>query len=218
MAANESTRRWSTAVYVGWGFLVLNALGTGLVALRYALPRIPFPTPLPNYSARHGFLIAHAVLSSVALLAGPWQFLGTFRKRHLNVHRLLGRIYCIAVMAGWITSLPLAAHAQTGVVASVGFLALGALWISATTAAYICIRSGRVERHREWMIRSYALTAAAITLRSYLPILLVTGTPLGIAYPMVAWLCWVPNIAFAEWLVRRRKTATQVPLIQELSA
>jgi hypothetical protein len=52
------------------------------------------------------------------------------------------------------------------------------------------------------MIRSAALTLAAVTLRLYLPFLAMSmGFELG--YSLVAWLCWVPNILFAEWLLRR---------------
>ena len=94
---------------------------------------------------------------------------------------------------------------QTGIVASAGFVALGVVWISTTAVAYLAIRRGEVTRHREWMIRSYAATAAAITLRSYLPMLMVAKVPLTTSYPLVAWLCWVPNVLLAEWLVRHRR-------------
>jgi len=186
------------------------ALGTGLTSLRYALPHVPFPAPLPNFSVRHPWLIAHAVFSSVALLVGPWQFLAGFRRRWLAAHRWMGRIYCGAVLAGWVASLPIAAHAQTGRVASAGFLVLGVLWVATTAAGYFTIRRGRVRVHREWMIRSYALTAAAITLRQYLPIFSMIGIPFDSGYRAVAWLCWIPNLMFAEWLVRRRRRTRAV--------
>ena len=197
--------KMSRLAFVGWAILAFNALGTGVVGLRYVLPHVPFPTPLPNFYVRHDWLVAHAVFSSIAVLTGPCQFLPRLRSRSLNLHRWLGRIYCGAVLAGWVASLPIAAHAQTGNVASAGFLSLGAFWIVTTAAAYFSIRAGRVQAHREWMIRSYALTAAAITLRSYLPLLLVNHVPLTTAYPLVAWLCWMPNLAFAEGIVWRRR-------------
>jgi len=56
------------------------------------------------------------------------------------------------------------------------------------------------------MMRSYALTAATITLRMYLIVLLISGIPLAKAYPLVAWICWIPNLLFAEWLLRRDRT------------
>lgn len=189
---------------LAWGFMALNAVGTAVVALRYALPHVPFPTTLPNFYDRHGWLVTHAIMSAVALIVGPWQFRARLRDRYLAIHKRLGRIYCLAVVGGWITSLPLAVHAQTGVVASIGFVALGAVWIITTAAAYIAVRQVRVQSHRDWMIRSYSATFAAVTLRSYLPLLLVAGVPLRTSYPLVAWMCWVPNMVFAEWLVRRR--------------
>ncbi len=57
------------------------------MALRYALPHVPFPAPLPNFHLRYDWLIAHAVFSAVAFLAGPWQFLSAFRRGSLLAHR-----------------------------------------------------------------------------------------------------------------------------------
>jgi hypothetical protein len=51
------------------------------------------------------------------------------------------------------------------------------------------------------MIRSYALCLAAVTLRLYLPLSGAIGIPFDDAYPAIAWLCWVPNLVAAEWLV-----------------
>ena len=50
------------------------------------------------------------------------------------------------------------------------------------------------------MIRSYALTLGAVTLRVYLPLFLMLGLPFEQAYPAVAWLAWVPNLIIAEWV------------------
>ncbi len=187
----------------GWWVLAFFAVTTGLEALRYALPHVPFPAPLPNFVVRHDWLIAHALFSSIALLAGPWQFLPSLRRRSLTAHRWLGQVYCVAVALGWVSSLPIASHAQTGKVASAGFLMLGAAWIGTTAAGYFKIRQHQIQAHRRWMIRSYALAAAAITLRIYLPICLVSGVAYATCYPAIAWLCWIPNWIFAEWLIRR---------------
>lgn len=196
--------RWAT---IGWVFLAINAVGLGLYSLRYLLPGAPLAIPIPNFRVRHDWLVAHATFSSIALLAGPWQFLPALRKRRPATHRWTGRVYCCAVLAGWLASLPIASHANTGAVASAGFLILGLLWLWCTAMAYLRIRRRQVEAHREWMVRSYALTAAAITLRSYLPVLLVSGVPYTISYPIVAWACWIPNLLLAEWLVRRGRAA-----------
>jgi len=48
------------------------------------------------------------------------------------------------------------------------------------------------------MIRSFALTAAAITLRMYLPLVFLFHWPFSIGYPAIAWLCWIPNALAVE--------------------
>jgi uncharacterized membrane protein len=194
----------SSRPVVSWRWCLLALLATlvGLVSLRYALPKVPFPAGLPNFQLRHKWLIAHAIFASIALLCGPWQFVPVLRQRWPRTHRWIGRIYCGAVLFGWLASLPIAAHAQAGAIASAGFLTLGFFWIGFTVAGYVTIRSGNVVAHRRWMIRSFALTAAAITLRIYLPLLPLTGLSFLTSYRIIAWACWVPNLFVAEWLLR----------------
>jgi uncharacterized membrane protein YozB (DUF420 family) len=190
--------------FLSWAVLTLSAIAVGVVALRYALPHVPNPAMLPNFQVRRPWLVAHAVCSSVALLVGPWQFLSSAQRRWPRAHRWAGRVYCAAIVAGWFASLPIAAHANTGAIASTAFLLLGVLWVGSTLLGYITIRRRQMQLHRQWMIRSYALTAAAITLRIYLPVLMASGVPFEITYPIVAWASWVFNLIFAEWLIRRR--------------
>ena len=78
---------------------------------------------------------------------------------------------------------------------------LAITWLITTAMAYLRVRQGDIVRHRMWMVRSYALTLAAVTLRIYLPITQIKGIPFESAYPVIAWMCWVPNLLLAEWLV-----------------
>ena len=60
------------------------------------------------------------------------------------------------------------------------------------------------------MIRSWALTLAAITLRIYLPIVGVLGLEFLPWYRAISFLAWVPNLMIAElWLGRLRARAGQ---------
>ena len=74
-----------------------------------------------------------------------------------------------------------------------------------TTMAYRRIRSGDIVGHRAWMLRSFVLIFAAVTLRIELPLLIVgfqgDFTP---AYRIVSWLCWVPNLVWGQWWIGRR--------------
>jgi len=59
------------------------------------------------------------------------------------------------------------------------------------------------DAHRRWMIRSFSLTLAAVTLRIYLPIAAAAGLPFHDVYRAVAWFRWVPNLLVAEGLIWR---------------
>ena len=32
-----------------------------------------------------------------------------------------------------------------------------------------------------------------------------------VAYPVIAWLCWIPNLLIAEWFVRSRHSSAMLP-------
>lgn len=194
-----------TGAKIWRGALIFFAVMTALGALRYALPHVPFPAPLPNFFTRRITLSVHASLGAIACLLGPWQFVESLRTRHVRLHRWIGWSYASAVAASWIASVPLALHAQTGAWASAGFFGLGAFWIVCTTMAVTAVALRKdFEAHGRWMIRSYGLTAAAITLRIYLPISLAMHWRYDIAYPAIAWLCWVPNLIGVEIYLRTR--------------
>lgn len=196
-----------------WSAVVLSML-VGLFSLRYALPDVPYPV-LDNFVTHRSALVAHAVLASIALLLGPWQFVPGLRGRRPALHRAFGRIYVAAVLFSWIASIPIAQNAQTGMLASIGFLTLGAVWIYTTGAGILHAVRCRIDLHRRWMVRSFALTASAVTLR----ILLGTGEALELPfediYPAIAWLCWVPNLIAAELILLARAGETIMVAVQE---
>lgn len=195
-----------------WFVLAFLAFANGIEAFRYLLPHVPFPAEIDNFIQRRLALSLHALGGGIALLAGPLQFVPRFRQGNWGRHRLMGWIYCGAVLLGWCASLWIAPHSQTGWVASAGFLTLGAFWILSTSLAVKFIVQGDANRHRRWMIRSYALTAAAITLRIYLPFVFVFHWPFAIAYPAIAWLCWIPNAIAAEIYLRFVPTLSRMTL------
>jgi uncharacterized membrane protein len=186
--------------------LIASATAIGVWSLRYLLPSQPQAIHFENFTDRHTAFTIHAVFASIALLAGPWRFLPSIFFRRRRLHRLLGCIYVSMVALGWLASLPLALHAHTGAMASAGFLALGVVWLTCTLLGFLDARAGRIVEHRRWMIRSYALTTAAITLRLYVVGSDVLHIPLGQSYPYIAWLCWIPNAVVAQWLIKATAT------------
>jgi Predicted membrane protein (DUF2306) len=152
-----------------------------------------------------GFFYCHIIFGGIALLTGWTQFSSRIRNKHVKVHHTLGKIYVTCAITSGLAALYLAAYATAGVITHFGFGILATLWIYCTFRAYLFIvMKKNTYMHQRWMIRSYALCFAAVTLRIWLP--LFTGVfhfDFIISYQIISWLCWVPNIIVAELIIRR---------------
>lgn len=197
---NAVIDRWRRGLWLGG---TLASFAVAAYALHYLLPR-PF-TP-PNIAANprvHPWLIVHAGFGAVALLLGPFQLLARWRASRPAVHRWLGRAYVLSCLVAGAAGLILAPGSSAGPIASAGFAVLAVLWLGATTAGWSFARQRRLAQHRAWMLRSFALTFAAVTLRAELAAAAAWGLPMLAAYRAIAWLSWAPNLLLAEIYLRR---------------
>ena len=85
---------------------------------------------------------------------------------------------------------------------------LGTIYVAA------CLLSGVV---------AFSLAFAAVTLRIYLPLAQAAGIPFAVSYPIISFLCWVPNLLVAELLLlrfrlRRAQFANAVPQLSGMVA
>jgi uncharacterized membrane protein len=106
-------------------------------------------------------LIPHTLFGMMALLIGPIQFSSRFRQSHLNIHRVLGRVYVISVFIAAATGVALAG----GRPGFPGTSMQAAAWVVCTTAALITARNRQIIQHRQWMARSYAVTFTFVSSR-----------------------------------------------------
>lgn len=190
---------------VGWGLMMAGALLLVLISARYFTldPESYFPRQREVYERETLGLIVHIAGMIPAAILGPFQFVRRLRESRPRVHRMTGRLYIAGAVIGAVGGLYMAQFAASGAGARVGFALLGAGVLITTGLALRAIRGGRVETHRDWMTRSYALIFAAVTLRLYLPLLEAAFGEYN-GYLVVAWACWVPNLLVAEWIVRSR--------------
>ncbi|WP_246541528.1 DUF2306 domain-containing protein [Roseibium polysiphoniae] len=148
------------------------------------------------------FLYAHIAVAPLALALLPVQLNGRLRKRYPKLHRWAGRFYVLLITLSGVAALQLAATTQAGPVAAAGFALLGVIWLIVTGLGFLTGWKRDFVQHRRWMVRSAALTFAAVTLRVYLALSMVLGLPFEPAYTAIAWLCWVPNLIVAEIYLR----------------
>lgn len=150
----------------------------------------------------------HIFASALALLLGPLQFWARLRQQRPIVHRWLGRVYLGGgVAVGGAAGLYMSQYAFGGTMARLGFATLAIAWLFSGAMALVAARRRDFAAHKRWMIRNFALSFAAVTLRLYLPPVFIFGLPFATAYAVIAWLCWVPNLLVAQWLA----TATHGP-------
>lgn len=187
-----------------WAFGALLSVLVALVSYRYvAGVGLMAPNVMANRFVQP-WLVLHAGGASTALLIGAFQFLPRVRASGSWLHRWLGRTYAAGCLIGGVSGLALAAGTSAGPVAAWGFGLLAVAWIFTTLQAWRFARTRRFEAHRAWMVRSFALTFAAVTLRVYIPLSPLAGVHPEEAYVAIAWLCWVPNLAIAELWLRSR--------------
>jgi uncharacterized membrane protein len=188
------------------GELIFWWLSTLLCALAVVgSSRYFFRRPSDHFGEHFPLLLAHIIGGTGALLIGPWQFSRRLRQRHLELHRWLGRIYLCSVALGSLAGFTLPIFSEGALPVHSAFACLAVAWFFTGLMAYRRVIAGNIQAHREWMIRNFSLSLAAVTLRIYLPLLLGPAHWTFLqAYVLVSGLCWVPNLLVAEWLIRRR--------------
>ena len=196
-----------------WIPFAFFAIGVGLYPLAYYLFDMHShsllaskPKELLENSVWNTAFYIHITFGGIALLIGWTQFSKKLRERYLNTHRTIGKIYVVSVMLSSLAGLFIAFFASGGIISVLGFGTLALAWFFTIIKAYTTILKRDIKQHENWMIRNYALTFAAVTLRLYLPIFqFVLHMDFITAYRIIAWLCWTANLAIAEIIISKRK-------------
>jgi uncharacterized membrane protein len=155
-------------------------------------------------------MLLHGIPGILALFLGIFQFSTWLRERHLRVHRTMGWIYVVSVAiaapAGAVVAnvLPLATLLPASIIQASG-------WLLATGTGLYCVLSGRIQQHREWMMRSYPFAAVFLVVRAIIAIPAVARTgELGLAavvWSVIAVAGVLPSFVI-EWqhLAAHRRT------------
>ena len=148
-----------TVIWISLGLTTLFVFITSEVLLITGYPMY-HAYRLQVIADRH-LLIPHTLCGLIALLSGPIQFSSRLRRHYLGFHRVLGRTYVVSVFIGAATGVALA----TGRPGFPGTSMQAAAWIVCTTAAFLTARNRQIIQHRQWMVRSYAVTFTFVSSR-----------------------------------------------------
>lgn len=198
---------WTITTKSLWTLMTVGAFLVLLFSARYFTfdSEVYVESQRAVYEAHVVGLMIHIGAMFIALALGPFQFLRSLRNRHLRLHRLTGKLYIAGALIGGVGGLYMSFFSIADAWSGIGFglLAIGVL--ITTSRAYFSIREGKVQEHREWMTRSFALILAAVTLRIYIPILEGAGVSEYTSFAIVGWASWIPNLLLAEWMIRRQR-------------
>ncbi len=190
-----------------WGYTLLLALiGTAAVAHRMAALG-------DGAFAQHPLLtIAHILPGLLYLLLAPLQFWPGLRARRPRLHRWMGRVVVADGAVVGITAVVMSPRmAIGGAVESAATMTFGLLFLFALGRAFVEIRRGRVARHREWMIRAFAIGSAVAFIRPIVGVFFATSrlthlTPHDFFGPAF-WIGFIVQTAAAEIHIRHGRKA-----------
>ncbi|ULO07631.1 DUF2306 domain-containing protein [Paenibacillus sp. 19GGS1-52] len=189
---------FSIAGYAIVQYGVLKASDAGLVS---------FKLQKPNFELKPWIyvLYIHIFTAIVALIIGPFQLFMKPMNARKRWHRLLGYGYVLLITVSGIVSVYLSLFATGGWIAGLGFMSLDVLWVATTLTATRKIMAKDIQAHKAWMLRSYALTFAAVTLRIWLAPLALLFGDFEAGFRVVAWVCWIPNLLVIEVVISRMR-------------
>lgn len=203
----------STALYLMCGVAVFAILEQ---VFRFTPPAGQIQPPGPEWFGAqrklydyHFISISLHVFSALLfVLIASLQFSENFRKRHINLHRTLGKIYLLITPVLGVSGVYLGVVLPFGgALETLEAFVLFALLLFASWKAYSSIQNRKISLHREWMIRLFAWTTSIATMR------IVLGAFYSLQpfsdrlwFGITLWLGLAINALLAEiWISKTRK-------------
>jgi hypothetical protein len=147
------------------------------------------------------FFYPHIFLGILSLAIGPFQ-LTKKSQRNPKLHKTLGKIYAWAIFLNILMVPYLTLYATGGISSTIAFLVLDVFWLGTTAMGVIRGTQRKISKHKEWILRSYAITWVFVTFRIVLiPLSLFFDS--SIAFPIAVYLAIALNLVFVEWKNRR---------------
>ena len=153
-----------------------------------------------------GKLVIHALGGVTALVLGAFQFSTRLRERHPAIHRLCGRCY----IGGVLLAAPMAVYLSFthGIrTMSTETAVQSSLWALTTLMALRAARKRNFEVHRQWAMRSYAVTLIFVASRVIIALPIAPTTDAGVE--RLTWTLTVCAMLVPQLIINWRQLFAQ---------
>jgi hypothetical protein len=168
-----------------------------------------------GYVQYPGLTRLHIIPGALFMILGPLQFVRRIRSRHLQFHRWSGRIFVASSVVIGITALIM------GVVMPIGganetaaTTFFGLIFLFAIGKAFIEIRRRDIARHREWMIRAFAIGLAIATIRPIVALFTFTDLSPREFFGIAFWIGFGVHLVAAEIWIQHTRASERSRMVQ----
>ena len=162
---------------------------------------------------KRAWLWMHLGGGTIAVLLGPFQFVGRLRSAWPRLHHWTGRFYLAGLLCAAIGAGVLFVTTPLGWTTAYAFAVMIGAWVATATMALLAILKRQVAIHRDWARRNYIITFAFVVFR------LATGNIPGIrelgtvpeVFTTFGWMSWVVPLLLSELWISIRQVLTSQP-------
>jgi uncharacterized membrane protein len=170
MPVSKSVRRllWFAVVFlVVIGIVAVTRRSLALLWPQHFAGKTGVGSGLDAGFARDAALtFIHILPGAFFLGLAPLQFLPGFRERNLKYHRRMGTLLVICALIIGVSALVMSFTMNIGGANETAATTLFAIaFLTCLVRAYIYARRREIERHREWMIRTFGIGLGVATTR-----------------------------------------------------
>jgi uncharacterized membrane protein len=215
-APKHQRRVTVVAVLIGFGFFIVLASLSGILA--WSIPHLRAGTVPDEPYARNYVLhpwpaALHIVPGLIYLFGAPLQLSARFRRKHLTLHRRLGRVVIVSGIVAAVFALVVGlSHPYDGAVEASATVVFGGWFLTCLVRAFVAVRRRKIADHRRWMIRAFATGIGIAAIRVWIGILgaiqsamtdTVAMSPQHGTYGAAFWLGFGSTALAGEWWLRR---------------
>jgi len=210
----------AVAIAVGLPLVFFTATTLGLAAWPHVRDgTLPEEAYVRNYVLDPTPAVMHIGPGFLFILGALFQVSARFRRRHLTLHRRMGRVLLVLGMTSALSALYIGIdHPYNGWPERSATIVFGTWMLWCLAAAFRAIRRRDVVQHRRWMIRAFVIAFGIATVRVWTAIFIGvssawSGQPPTSDFPqqetfgLAFWLGWGMHAAIAEWWLRRGRSA-----------